>query len=98
VWEQYAKDSYINSANLNLPGGFQDPEVERLAKLAITTTDSTKAKDVYRQLKDRLNQDAPEVWVSWADMVQAARSRVQNFGATAGYTYPLSVVWVNDGK
>lgn len=98
VWEQWAKDSYINTSNINLPGGFQDPEVERLANLAITTTDPAAAKAVYLQLKQQLDKDAPEVWVTWADNVQAARNRVHDFNDTAQFTYPLNVVWVDDGK
>jgi ABC-type transport system substrate-binding protein len=98
VWEQWAKDSYINTSNINLPGGFQDPEVERLVNLAITTTDPAQAKVIYRQLKEQLDKDAPQVWVTWADNVQAARSRVKDFNDTAQFTYPLNVVWVNDGK
>jgi ABC-type transport system substrate-binding protein len=98
VWEQYAKDSYINSANVNLPGGFEDPKVEELVNEAISTPDQDAAREVYKELRQQVDDDALYVRISWADNIQAARSRVHGFDALAGFSYPLANVWVSDGS
>lgn len=97
VWEQYAAGSYINTSYVNRPGtgGFTDPTLQRLVTQGIATTNVAKLKRIYHQLYQRIEQDALYVRISFADNIQAARSRVHGFQALSQFEYPLSRVWVS---
>jgi peptide/nickel transport system substrate-binding protein len=98
AWEQYAKGSFINASNVNLAGGFQLPELERLVNQAIAAPDKQAAKTVFAQEAKLLAEAAVDVHLSFQTNVQAARSRVQGYAALSGNQYPLQLVWVSDAR
>lgn len=92
VWEQYSANSYINSSNVNLAGGFQDPDLAKLVEAAPLETDQAKAKELFKQEWARLKQDSLSLYIAFTATVQAARSSVAGFDALTGNQYPLKFV------
>jgi ABC-type transport system substrate-binding protein len=96
VWEQYSADSTINTANYNMPGGFQNPEAAKLIEQAAIETDETKAKAIFKQEYAMLEADMPLTRLSFLQNVQAVRSRVKNISALVGDNYPFMYAWVDN--
>ena len=98
VWQTYDTGSYINFGGVNLPGGVQDPTLQKLIDQAKVETDRTKAKALFSQISAQVDKDALTVRLPWQNNVMAYRNRVQDFHVLTAFEYPLQFVWVNDGK
>jgi ABC-type transport system substrate-binding protein len=94
-WEQYAKDSAINASNINLPGGNQAPELEKVVNATLAAPDLESAKKLYAQELEILNTVVPDVRISYQMNVQATTSRVHGYQALSGNQFPLRLVWVS---
>jgi ABC-type transport system substrate-binding protein len=98
VWQTYDTGSYINFGGVNLPGGVQEPTLQKLIDQAKVETDRTKAKSLFSQISAQVDKDALTVRLPWQNNAMAYRNRVQDFHVLAAFEYPLQYVWVNDGK
>jgi len=95
-WEQYAVDSYINASNINLPGGYQLPELEEVVTAALAAPTLEEAKVLYKREWALIQQAAIELRLSYQDNIQAAGPRVHGFKSLTGNEYPLRLVWLEE--
>jgi peptide/nickel transport system substrate-binding protein len=100
----------FSSANTR-PGGlnggsYKNPALDQLLSAAAATLDQAKRKDIYFQIQDLLNQDAPSIPLHTWNNLWVRSKRVRNLGlgsgigpANAGGPRPnANQVWVADGK
>jgi peptide/nickel transport system substrate-binding protein len=94
-WEQYAKGSAINASNINLPGGAQVPELEKVVNETLAAPDLAAAKTLFTQELGILKTAVPDVRISYQMNLQATTARVHGYQALSGNQFPLRLVWVS---
>ena len=96
-WEQYSKGSAINASNINLPGGYQLPQLETVISSALAAKDANAASQDFTQELALLKDAVPDVRISYQQNVQASSTRVHGYQALSGNQFPLRLVWVTKG-
>jgi len=79
IWKQYSGSGNDNRTYLNMPGGVQAPEIERLIDAARGAKDRTAAKGLYRQVATMVVANAVEVTIGFPKNVDVVSTRVQNW-------------------
>ncbi|HHY93883.1 MAG TPA: hypothetical protein GX513_02560, partial [Firmicutes bacterium] len=69
---------YLNSKGTTNICNYEDPEVDRLLLQARQTYDPSTRKDLYRNVTQKLLEDAPIVYLYQAQRHSAIRSQAQN--------------------
>jgi peptide/nickel transport system substrate-binding protein len=90
----YGADSYYNQVAYNSERrgkkGAQNPEVVRLHKKLLETTDKNKRKKLYNDILD----DAPMIYLSFWQNIIGMRDYVKNHNVLTRNNVPLKEVWV----
>jgi len=94
-WEQFAADSYINSVNVNLPGGYQLPELEQVVSDALAANSLEEAKALWARELELIQEHALQLRIAYFDNIQAYGPGVMGFDSFAGNEYPLRLVWLD---
>lgn len=73
---------------------YKNPEVDKLMKEAVHTTDISKRKELYKRIFQIINDDVPCIWVYQRSDMWAVNSRVKNFKCSPyrDYVYDLHQV------
>ncbi|HET8568016.1 MAG TPA: ABC transporter substrate-binding protein [Candidatus Limnocylindria bacterium] len=76
------------------PGIMKDPEVDRLINAAQVEADITKRKALYRQLSERINDNADNAFIWHAPDVKALRPNVKGFVAMNDFIVRFKDLWL----
>ncbi len=79
TWNMYHSGGSNNPSNYNKPGGFQNPEVEKLLDEIVKTNDPAIAKPSLIKLQKIIFDDVPVIFTNWRNHRTARNSWVKNF-------------------
>ena len=94
-WEQFAVDSYINSVNVNLPGGYELPELEQVVTDALGAATVEEQHPLFARQLELIIEHALQLRIAFFDNIQAYGPDVRDFDSFAGNEYPLRLVWLD---
>jgi ABC-type transport system substrate-binding protein len=94
-WRIYSSKTPTNLFGYNQPGGYQNPDVEKMMDAAWVITDREKAVQAYRQISQTITDDAPVLVLGWLKIVNVANSNVKGLGCWVRNDWPLQTVWID---
>jgi peptide/nickel transport system substrate-binding protein len=74
--------------------GYKNPQVDALLDKAAGMFDNHAASEIYRQVQDIVEKDAPYVWVVWPDMLVAHSDKVAGVTLYPDAIHRLREMWL----
>lgn len=94
MWKQYGAKGPLNRTYLNQKGGLQDPTLERLLDDARVAPTREAARQLYRQVVDKLVDHAVTIPIAFKKNVNVISKRVHNLYVQRTDAELLHDVWV----
>ena len=84
---------YVTGASSNYCG-YSNPQVDKLAKQALTEFDTTARNKLYAQIQQLVGEDAPFVFLAATDWLTGVSQRIHNFQYRGETYYYYDRMWV----
>lgn len=95
-WLTYSgKSANYNDTGYNMPGAFQNPEVEDLLDKADTTVDRAEAAKIYRDISIKMREDSPDALLIWLPTVYVQHTYVKDLPIGVFFSNELNKVWLD---
>ncbi len=85
----------LNNFAFNKPGGFQDPELDKLIADTAIMSDKDKMMTNNRLINDAILKDAPWCYIAYQNNIIAYQSYVKGVKNWPLSTFPMRVVWLD---
>ncbi len=93
---EYASGGSLNTTSYNEPGGYQNPEAQKLIEEADGTSDQEKAAAAYAKLAAILQEDVPQISILWLPNMNAVNTRVNGFQIASQNFIPFKNIWLSN--